>query len=171
MALGMLFTRAILPSITWCRIAVTMGCAGFVAGFAVIIPLVPGEMVSNGLFIPFLGLILFGLAHSKSKVLNHPFAIRLGDASYSLYLLHIPMWNWFYQIDLHLTHIKGSAPAPFFFTYLATVIGLSLLSSRFIEAPARRFLRNCLSPTSYRIEIDLNPDVIEPSSQRISRTG
>jgi peptidoglycan/LPS O-acetylase OafA/YrhL len=107
---------------------------------------VPDGMISNGLLMPFLGLVLFGLAHSKSKVFGHPLFVRLGDASYSVYLLHIPLWMWMQRTDCHLTHIQTSTPKIFFVLYLTSLICISLLSLRFIETPARRLIRNRPKP-------------------------
>jgi peptidoglycan/LPS O-acetylase OafA/YrhL len=125
----------------WRRIALLTGCLGFVLGFCAIAPIVPGEMISNGLLMPFLGLTLFGLAHSRSRVFNHPLFVRLGDASYSLYLLHIPIWNLMARTDVHLANIQSHSPNIFFLSYLISVICASLMSLRFIETPARRLIR------------------------------
>ena len=141
MALGILFTKVPpLPTI-WRHIALLVGCAGFGIAFVVIRPHVRPEMVTNGLMMPFLGLVLFGLAYSKSRLFNHPSFVLLGDASYSLYLLHIPVWSWMQRIDSHLTHVQTSVPITFFIIYLTSAICLSLFSLKVIEIPSRQFIR------------------------------
>ncbi len=141
LALGLLFTRVPPLPAVWRQVTWLAGCIGFGIGFIEISPLIPGEFINNGLLMPFLGLVLFGLAYSKSRVFNHPLFVRLGDASYSLYLLHIPIWNWLLHIDGHLANFQTYSPRLFFLIYLACVIGASLLSMTFIEAPARRLIR------------------------------
>ena len=144
--LGILFSRMPpLPTI-WRRIALLTGWIGLGIGVVVIPPHVPDGMIGNGLLMPFLGLVLFGLAHSKSKVFGHASFVRLGDASYSVYLLHIPLWTWIQRTDFHFTHIQTSTPKIFLILYLTSLICISLLSLRFIETPARRFVRNRLQP-------------------------
>jgi peptidoglycan/LPS O-acetylase OafA/YrhL len=144
--LGILFSRMPpLPTI-WRKIALLTGCIGLGIGVGAIAPHVPDGMISNGLLMPFLGLVLFGLAYSKSKVFSHPLFVRLGDASYSVYLLHMPLWTWMQRTDFHLTHIQTSTPKIFYVLYLTSLVCVSLLSLKFIETPARRLIRDRLEP-------------------------
>jgi peptidoglycan/LPS O-acetylase OafA/YrhL len=153
--LGVLFSRMPpLPTI-WRKIALLTGCIGLGIGVIGVAPHVPDAMISNGLLMPFLGLVLFGLAYSKSKVFGHPLFIRLGDASYSVYLLHMPLWTWMQRTDFHSTHIQTSAPPIFFVLYLTSLICISLLSLKFIEMPARWLIRNRLKPTPSLSDVEL----------------
>jgi peptidoglycan/LPS O-acetylase OafA/YrhL len=153
--LGVLFSRMPpLPTI-WRKIALLTGCIGLGIGVIGVAPHVPDGMISNGLLMPFLGLVLFGLAYSKSKVFGHPLFIRLGDASYSVYLLHMPLWTWMQRTDFHSTHIQTSAPPIFFVLYLTSLICISLLSLKFIEMPARWLIRNRLKPTPSLSDVEL----------------
>ncbi len=87
------------------------------------------------LFLPCLSLLLLCCAlgnHTIEALFSKPFLILLGEASYSLYLLHAIVWTWLF----------GYARLPFnlatFFLYLLTSILLSILSFRYLEGPARR---------------------------------
>jgi peptidoglycan/LPS O-acetylase OafA/YrhL len=95
-----------------------------------------------------LGLLLVGLAHSPSRVFNHPIFVQLGDASYSLYLLHIPLWSWMARSDGHLGHLAAQSPKLFFFVYVALTIAASLTSLHLIETPARLAIRRRLRRSS-----------------------
>jgi peptidoglycan/LPS O-acetylase OafA/YrhL len=148
MALGILFTRSPAVGVSMRRLMILMGCVGFGVGLVVIAPLVPGEMISNGLLMPFLGLLLVGLAYSPSRVFNHPIFVQLGDASYSLYLLHIPLWNWMARADGHLWHWQAQSPNLFFIVYVALVITASLTSLHLVETPARLAIRRWLRRSS-----------------------
>jgi peptidoglycan/LPS O-acetylase OafA/YrhL len=94
---------------------------------------------------PFIAIILFACASAPSvfsKVMGSRPAVVLGDASYSIYLLHAlvlpmfalpasvaaPSWYWVWQMSLSL----------------AVVLLLSLLTYKLYESPARRGLRYAL---------------------------
>jgi peptidoglycan/LPS O-acetylase OafA/YrhL len=146
MAIGILFTRT--PPLTklWRNMALLTGLVGLGTELIVIGPYVPGALFENGLLMPFLGLVLFGLARSKSIFFNHSVFVALGDASYSVYLLHIPVWWWMQYTDSHALHFQTSAPGVFFILYIFTVICASLLSLRTIEEPARKLIRDFFKP-------------------------
>jgi peptidoglycan/LPS O-acetylase OafA/YrhL len=155
MALGILFARSGPVGVSMRRLMIFVGCVGFVVGFVVVAPLVPGEMISNGLLMPFLGLLLVGLAYSPSRVFNHPIFVQLGDASYSLYLLHMPLWNWMARADGHLGHWQAQSPKLFFFVYVASTIAASLTSLHLIETPARLAIRLWLRRSSRQAVLGL----------------
>jgi len=67
------------------------------------------------------------------RLLNSKMLVVLGEASYGLYLLHIPVFHLF-----RLIHLSGSAWN--YPLYLATCIGLSLISFYFFETPVRRWI-------------------------------
>jgi peptidoglycan/LPS O-acetylase OafA/YrhL len=148
MALGTVFARSAPVSVVMRRAMILVGCAGFLLGFVAIGPHIPGEMISNGLLMPFLVLVLVGLAYSPSRLFNHRIFVQLGDASYSLYLLHIPLWNWIVRSDAHLWHWRIESPNLFFFVYVVLVIVASLMSLRLIETPARLAIRQWFRRTS-----------------------
>jgi peptidoglycan/LPS O-acetylase OafA/YrhL len=156
MALGILFVRSAPVGLALRRCMILMGCLGFIFGFVIVAPLVPGEMISNGLLMPFLGLVLVGLANSPSRLFNHATFVQLGDASYSLYLLHIPFWTWIARADIHLWHWRAQSPKLFFFVYLTLVIAASLMSLHLIETPTRlairRWFRRRLGSAQVRAE-------------------
>lgn len=69
-------------------------------------------------------------------------AVALGEASYSLYLLHWPIWYWLTR----LTGMSFSEPAQassilLCAAYASLCIAASLISMRWLEKPARDFIR------------------------------
>jgi peptidoglycan/LPS O-acetylase OafA/YrhL len=144
MALGILFGRTAPVGLAVRRWMIFVGCVGLIFGFVIVAPLVPGEMISNGLLIPFLGLVLVGLAYSPSRLFNHRMFVQLGDASYSLYLLHWPLWTWMARADIHLWHWRAQAPKLFFFVYVALIMAASLMSLHLFETPTRVAIRRWL---------------------------
>jgi peptidoglycan/LPS O-acetylase OafA/YrhL len=140
-AAGILFSRTPPVSGLARRFVILVGWIGFVVGFWLLEPLVPGPMISNGLLMPFLALLLVGLAYSSAWMLNHSVFVQLGEASYSLYLLHIPLLAWMGLIDRRQFHLQEHHPNLFFVIYLALTIVASLASLHFVEIPARLALR------------------------------
>jgi peptidoglycan/LPS O-acetylase OafA/YrhL len=75
-------------------------------------------------------------------------AILLGEASYSLYLLHLPLWT----VVTHVLHEPVTETVhhpltalPLLAGYLLGVVGVSILTFRVLEQPARRKIRRALS--------------------------
>jgi peptidoglycan/LPS O-acetylase OafA/YrhL len=137
----MLFVRLPPLSISWQRVGAFFGALGLIGGFAVLDTRVPAPLISNGLFIPFLGLVLFCLARSNSRIWTNSFFVQLGDASYSLYLLHIPIFVWLTAIDRKSFHLVDRNFTAFFICYLVVAIGASLISLNYVERPCRRMIR------------------------------
>jgi peptidoglycan/LPS O-acetylase OafA/YrhL len=69
------------------------------------------------------------------RLLSARWLVVLGDASYGLYLIHLPVFHAFSK--LHWTGSPWNYPL-----YLGTCIGLSVLSLYYLEAPARRMILN-----------------------------
>ena len=102
----------------------------------------PYLLLHNGLVDPLFALLIYSLASGEgplAAVLSMPAMVLLGEASYALYILHIPLWDWMtYALSrLHL--------APGFVAlsllHLGLAIALAILTLRVIEQPARRALR------------------------------
>jgi peptidoglycan/LPS O-acetylase OafA/YrhL len=97
---------------------------------------------------PSCGLLIFCCARYQN-ILTKPFTWRpivtLGDASYSIYLLHMAFFSFFLQppveasganVALRLTYLAG---------VIALLFGTSLILFRVLEMPARRLIRRHLS--------------------------
>lgn len=106
-------------------------------------PLYP--FLHDGLLAPlFVGVILL-LANGRGalvRMLSRPTLVLLGEASYALYLLHLPVAAWMSVISKH----AGLALTPTetvvgFAVYLPIAIGVSVLTLRYVEEPARRAIR------------------------------
>ena len=101
------------------------------------------KMDMNFALAPSAALLIFCAARYRSAVsrlLNTPAAIALGDASYSIYLVHL-------GVLLAVAWLTGSAGRGLVFdsmrlvVLVAAIIVLSMLVYRFYEAPAREWLR------------------------------
>jgi peptidoglycan/LPS O-acetylase OafA/YrhL len=108
----------------------------------------PGFFLNNGLFAPLFGLVIYGLAGAHDgrlgRLLALPPLVRLGEASYALYILHVPVQIWVALAAKKLFN-AGHSPA-LFAVNLLVVVPLSLVVLLRLEEPARRYLRRRLDP-------------------------
>jgi peptidoglycan/LPS O-acetylase OafA/YrhL len=97
-----------------------------------------------GFAIP-LAIIIFCSARYKNfitRFLCHPTLLMGGEISYSLYLLHLPIGEAFSRDAAPVTSlIVGIADGTRYFIALLAILGAATISYRFIEVPARRFIR------------------------------
>ncbi|MGI8748677.1 MAG: acyltransferase family protein [Deinococcus sp.] len=95
----------------------------------------------NALVIPFMAALIWGLAHGRgmvARLLAWRPMIALGEASYSLYILHVPVYLW---LDWARRHFSQTTSAPgfrFFLVYLGVLVLLSLATYAWVERPAQR---------------------------------
>ena len=97
---------------------------------------------SNIILAPTFGALIFGFARN-SGLLSQTLAARslvlLGDASYSIYILHLPIWVWWNHLTL--VSLKLQLPLALDFAcYLLLVVSISVLMFLRIERPAQRWL-------------------------------
>ena len=75
-----------------------------------------------------------------AKGLSTPIIEYLGRASYSMYILHVPLLWWYSRYALHKLGPAPHGISALFF--LAGVIGVSSLAFTFVESPANLWLRD-----------------------------
>lgn len=95
-------------------------------------------------FTPLFGLFIAAIAAGPtfiSRPLAYPSLVLLGESSYALYL-----WHWLPMMPL--LDVAPRQPIPFGISIGAILgtIGLSIVSYRFVETPARRWLRGSQPP-------------------------
>ncbi|HEV2946980.1 MAG TPA: hypothetical protein VGX70_06370, partial [Gemmataceae bacterium] len=107
----------------------------------------------NGLLDILFAVLIYGLAredrsgHSFQVVrfLSMPVLVLLGEASYAVYILHVPLRTWMYKV-LEWFH-PGTHPSLTLFTvYTILTLGVSILVFKVIEEPTRRLIRRKLTP-------------------------
>jgi peptidoglycan/LPS O-acetylase OafA/YrhL len=98
---------------------------------------IPNPMISAGFLSPSFALIIYGIAQQPrwTKFLTLSPLVLLGEASYSLYLLHSFVMTRAFEALSYLPHGLRVVLC------LGAAIGASLLSYQCIEEPARRALR------------------------------
>lgn len=136
---GMLTGRLFLSS----RRNQTLGSACILGGTAAILLItafaskVPNPIISAGFLSPSFAAIIYGVAQQPrwTRFLAFPRIVLLGEASYSLYLLHSFVMTRAFEAMSYLPHGVRTLLCVF------TAVGASLLSYHLVEEPARRFLR------------------------------
>ena len=91
---------------------------------------------------PFCVFVILGLIKSKSKLviaLSSPTWILLGEASFGLYLFHIPIKNFGQFVINHFLH-KSKPDVPLSFLLIAVSIGVSIVLFKKFETPTRKRL-------------------------------
>ena len=137
MALGRLyFFGPTLPS----RIHALMLVAGIIAVLVILGARVwlPPWVQTDAILVLVFGLIIFGAAGAQEAagVLTLPALTLLGEASYSLYILHMPLgWWWAW-----LTRGMVLPAIPGFAAYFVSAVLISILSYRYVENPLRRWI-------------------------------
>jgi len=103
----------------------------------------PYPMVHNGLFAPLFAAVIYAAAASDSRtvrVLGWRPLVVLGDASYALYLIHIPLLEY-------ARMAMGDKLSPIeWLVYTASAVTLSVVLYYWLEIPMRSRLRSWLSP-------------------------
>jgi peptidoglycan/LPS O-acetylase OafA/YrhL len=114
------------------------------AGFIVYPHVLDGTVMNlNTVLRPLNVALLIGLATGGGfvvQLLSTDLAGYLGKASYSMYILHIPLLWWF---SAYTSFRFGTAPPAWTgFLFMALVIGVSIAALEWVEAPANRWIRD-----------------------------
>jgi peptidoglycan/LPS O-acetylase OafA/YrhL len=92
-----------------------------------------------GLIAPLFLLLIVSTAICDPKLLQAKWLVRLGEASYGLYILQEPV----HRLTAHMQVRVHMGDTLYFYAYLALLITLALLSYHFVELPVRkRFIKN-----------------------------
>ncbi len=96
---------------------------------------------SNGVLAPLFGMVIFGAVRASYalRMLAIKPLVLLGEASYALYIVHMPFLFWWGWTISRFVRAKAEDPVMFPLFFLS-VVALSLLVFVFIERPMRRLL-------------------------------
>ena len=108
-----------------------------------------GIELMTGLLAPVLTVVIVALALDKSRLstfLNYPALVALGETSYGLYILHVPV-IWIYQRALE--NLSLADPQLIFdYTFLPLMITFGLLIHFYLDQPLRSWLKKILQRVS-----------------------
>jgi peptidoglycan/LPS O-acetylase OafA/YrhL len=114
----------------------------FVGGAVAILsqaPALPYIVLHNGLLAPLFGLLILSLTVERGPVvalLSTRPMVALGNASYSLYLLHIPLLIYWSKLMAHLPERAGCSGARTT-AFLCFAVACSLVCHRYVELSLR----------------------------------
>lgn len=102
-----------------------------------------------GLLAPFLTLVIVALALDTSplsRFLARPSLVNLGEITYAVYILHVPV-AWLYERALE--HLSVANPRFLFdVTFLPMIIVIGLVAHFYVDAPLRKWLKHTLQNVS-----------------------
>lgn len=106
----------------------------------------PYMLLHNGLLLPALAIVILRCARGDDlpALLRHPWMQLLGEASYSLYVLHLLVWSYV-KIVIERSGLDPGA-AWVFPVYAAIALAASLVSYTSLEVPARVLLTRTFNP-------------------------
>jgi peptidoglycan/LPS O-acetylase OafA/YrhL len=158
-AAGILFLRCRDLTLPAVPLLTSVTALGIMVAYA-IVPTPAGRLLENALT-PIFAVLVYLLALERgtlSRFLSRPIFVLLGEASYSMYILHNPLWNYIARrrniisilferhfptglvLPGHPTEWNHEMSIPVFITYLVILIGGSVLVLLYIERPARVYL-------------------------------
>ena len=103
----------------------------------------------SGLLAPIFSLIIISLAMDKtrlSKIFSHPALVTLGETSFALYILHVPV-IWIYIRALENSTL-ADPQLVLDYTYLPLMISVGLLAHFYVDRPLRNWLKKILQRVS-----------------------
>jgi peptidoglycan/LPS O-acetylase OafA/YrhL len=111
--------------------------------------LLPAWCISMPIVVVLFGLLLFSAASSEcwlSRILSTRLLLLLGQASYALYILHVPLHFWW----LKLVYQSSSITAWYLFEpilFCCFAVAVSILCFLYFELPLQMMMRRALNNT------------------------
>jgi peptidoglycan/LPS O-acetylase OafA/YrhL len=102
---------------------------------------VPEWLVSDVVLVPFFGAVIYGAACSTgtvASILSTDTFVLLGESSYALYILHVPLWSWWRYAGRQAGVQLGYWIHPGLF--VVVMLAISCAVFLWLERPARRWI-------------------------------
>ncbi len=120
-----------------------LAAAALILGVLALGPRVPYVLLHNGLLAPAFAVLLLSLATGEglpARLLRHPWLVRLGGASYSLYILHSPLQMVSRSVVGRALGREVLDTPAFVLGFLALAITTALVTHRLVEQPLHRLV-------------------------------
>ncbi len=122
--------------------------------------------VHNGLLLPVYACIILGFALSGGPLarwLSSGGIVFLGNASYSMYILHVPIYGWMSICWRRILLLETTGPL-WHAAYISTVVLISSLVYKAVEEPLHYSLKRKLNQV-----LDNNRNILSESSSAMTR--
>jgi len=138
------------PSSSLLRNGTFLSLCGLAAGMFALshVYQLPPALLHDGLLLPATATIILGLSLGGGwlvRWLSRPRIVLLGQMSYAMYLLHLPLYSFAAAANKRLVHNRTEAGISFVL-YLAVLLGVCYLAFYKIEEPSRRAILKKLFP-------------------------
>lgn len=127
---------------------------------------IPSVFLSSLVSIPLFAFMIISAANSGGAIRNvlvHPWLVILGEASYGIYILHVPMAFWIERGWGGLFGPSARHPQAYFACYLGLLLVSCILSYLYFERPARRTVIQYFKPN--------NRERVQGKCQENARSG
>lgn len=134
-----------MPRANYFRLALVAGGLAGLYSVLYFADRIPYVFLHDGLLMPLFGSVILGLAgrNAISQFFSFVPFVRIGEASYCLYLLHFNLWDLLHRLGwMQRTHLIDLDP---WISYLMLVTG-AVITMRFVERPGQRWIRGLLLP-------------------------
>jgi peptidoglycan/LPS O-acetylase OafA/YrhL len=122
-------------------------------------PSIPYPLLHNALLAPVFALLIVSLAAGRgplAALLGTSLFVTLGEASYSLYLIHVPLqiiWAKSVAVVMNPWLTSPAAQHTSTVMFLVTAVGASVVTHRFIEIPLRDAVRSEFRKRRMRVAV------------------
>lgn len=119
-------------------LAALLGCA------FVLRDVLPGWIYSKPILVPLYCALIVAVAQSSGRggILENAWLVKLGAASYSLYILHAPLFQWYVTVSRAALHVDPRSQWALALLFCGGMVLLSLGTYRYVEVPAAAWIRS-----------------------------
>ncbi|HUZ95080.1 MAG TPA: acyltransferase [Edaphobacter sp.] len=117
----------------------------------------PPAVLHDGLLMPASAAVILGLSFGGGLIwrwLSRPVIVILGQVSYAMYLLHMPLYTYFAAVDKRVVR-NAVEDWALFVIFVISLIALCCVTFYKLEEPSRRAILNAFYPTKPRVREEL----------------
>lgn len=104
--------------------------------------------LSDAVMVPLYGAVVFSSASVRGtlrRIMSHSWLVELGEASYVIYIVHLPLLWWAKSIRSFVPSVIAENDFHFFLCYFFIMMAVCLVIFEFFEKPVRRWSSNFLT--------------------------
>lgn len=120
-----------------------LGLAGLLGCAFTLRDILPPWIYSKPVLVPLYCALIFAVAQASGGggILESAWMVKLGAASYSLYILHAPLYQWYVTASRAWLHVDPHSHLALPSLFCGGMVVLSLGTYRYVEVPAGAWIR------------------------------